>query len=82
MNETLPDSFTPREYYEQYKKQREEKQREEEEKKRREEEEVQKVAAVNEDDLFDPLSYLCQYSVCSQNGSMGPLSVPILEFDS
>ena len=59
-----------------------EKQREEEEKKQREEEEAQKVAAVNEDDLTDPLSYLCQYSVCSINGSMGSQSVPILEFDS
>ena len=45
--------LTAGEYYEQFKKQREEKQKQEEAK----EEEVKKE--VNEDDMFDPLSYLC-----------------------
>lgn len=44
--------LTAGEYYEQFKKQREEKQKQEEKK-----EEVKKE--VNEDDMFDPLSYLC-----------------------
>lgn len=45
--------LTAGQYYEQFKKQREEKQKKEEAKK----EEAKKE--VNEDDMFDPLSYLC-----------------------
>lgn len=44
--------LTAGQYYEQFKKQREEKQKEEAKK-----EEAKKE--VNEDDMFDPLSYLC-----------------------
>ena len=49
-------ALTAGEYYEQFKKQREEKQKQEEARKKQE---AAKAKEVNEDDMFDPLSYLC-----------------------
>ena len=53
-------SFISREYYEKYKVERERKQREEEEVEKKKQEEIQKQATVNEEQMFDPLSYLCE----------------------
>lgn len=55
----LCSSFISREYYEKYKIERERKQKEEEEEEKRKEQAMAQVT-VNEEQMFDPLSYLCE----------------------